>query len=84
MTVMVLKPFLLAKWKYISGAFCTYIWKCFLFFFSFQKLKVKKSDVMPFIFSKTMAFSLYLRFLFFQMVRGAYNDPLISFIEKNV
>lgn len=29
-----------------------------------------------------MAVSLYLRFVFFQMVRGAYNDPLISFIEK--
>ncbi len=38
-----------------------------MFLFYFQKLKVKESDVMPFIFPTEMAVFLYLRFVFFQM-----------------
>ncbi len=48
MTVMTLKPFLLAKWKHFSSVLYMHM-EMFLFYF--QKLKVKESDVMPFIFS---------------------------------
>lgn len=60
---MILKPFLLFKWKHISGAFCTYILKFFFFFlfcFIFQKLK--KENLMychVFFSSRSGSFSVF-------------------------
>ncbi len=53
-----------------------------MFLFYFQKLKVKESDVMPFIFSNWNGSFPVFKICFLPDVRGAYNDPLISFIEK--
>lgn len=58
---MILKPFLLFKWKHISGAFCTYILKGFfvLFSFIFQKLKKNLMYCHVFFSSRSGSFSVF-------------------------